>query len=162
MKLSAITILNEFISIHNKKKLSKLTLPIALRYVHLADLLFYTTHQKRMIEDLTLYSNYGPFFESILRLAEPWGFHNELNVLIPTPIINHNGEKVGSAFPEINDDIIKNIINLVYSTYSTYSYNELVNFVNSESMPVGQAKKKGLIYVKEECFKECALHLKNL
>lgn len=63
MKITSIAVLNEFVKIHNSKKIGNLTVPIVMKYIHLCDIAYYEKYQERMIEDLTLYSDFGPFYE---------------------------------------------------------------------------------------------------
>ena len=47
MKITSIAVLNEFVKIHNSKKIGNLTVPIVMKYIHLCDIAYYEKYQER-------------------------------------------------------------------------------------------------------------------
>jgi hypothetical protein len=162
MKSSAMAVLNEFVKIHNSKRIGKLTVPIVMKYIHLCDIVHYEKYNERMIEDLTLYSEYGPFFEIILRELNCFGFKKEINFEIPLLRYDINGDANGHYIPSVKENKKLEIINIVYNQYSQIDYNYLLEIVTGDNMPSGIAKRKNAIYINEEIFKNFNNYINSL
>lgn len=160
MKITSIAVLNEFVKVHNSKKIGNLTVQIVMKYIHLCDIAYYEKYQERMIEDLTLYSDFGPFYEIIMRLLKCFGFKKEITFQIPLERYDLNGDSIGHYIPEVKEKRKLDIINLIYQTYSQLDYEKLLDLVSNKNMPAGIAKNKRSMYVEEKIFKEFHERLK--
>lgn len=157
---SSIAVANELYKIHRRKRIGLLPLRRILKYIHICDVMCYAFYERKLVEELTMYCQFGPMYEGLMREMEGFG-NRDLSCELILPRYNIDGEFIGRFIPSIKEKLFLELIEMVYDVFSQQTDQELMDFVLLSSMPVGLAKKEKAMYVKMKHIKEACVLLKK-
>lgn len=157
---SSIAVANELYKIHRRKRIGLLPLRRILKYIHICDVMCYAFYERKLVEELTMYCQFGPMYEGLMREMEGFG-NRDLSCELTLPRYNIDGEFVGRLIPSIKEKLFLELIENVYDIFSQKTDKELMDFVLLASMPVGLAKKEKAMYVTMKHIKKSSSLLKE-
>lgn len=155
---SAVAVANMLIKYHRKKRIGVLNSRRILKYVHIADVACAETLKRRLVEDLTMSTRFGPFYESIMREVEVLG-----NVEVPCEITqkryNIDGDFEGYFMPLIEETALIQLIYGVYDNFCQLNDKEMLDVVLMSKMPWALAQAEESIYIKRKHIEQAASEL---
>jgi len=157
---SSIAVANELYKIHRRKRIGLFPLRRILKYIHICDVMCYAFYKRKLVEELTMYCQFGPMYEGLMREMEGFG-NRDLSCELTLPRYNIEGEFIGRFIPSIKEKLFLELIEMVYDVFSQQTDQELMDFVLLASMPVGLAKKEEAMYVKMKHIKEACILLEK-
>lgn len=157
---SAIAVTNELYKIHQRKRIGLFPMRRILKYIHICDIMSYSMYRRKLVEDLTMYCQFGPLYESLMREMEGFG-NRDLRCELTLPRYNIEGEFIGRFIPSIKEKLFLELIEMVYDMFSQYSDSELMDFVLLPIMPVALATKDNAMYVKMKYIKQASAALEK-
>lgn len=146
---SAIAVGNTFIEIHQKKRIGVLNSKRLIKYIHIADITCAALLNRRLVEDLTLSTKYGPFYESIMRELEGLG-NREIPCGMTSIMYNSDGEFKGRFIPRIKENVLIELIQAVYENFCQHTDKEILDFVLTSKMPWSLAKENDSLYIRQK------------
>lgn len=157
---SSIAVTNELYKIHKRKRIGLFPLRRILKYIHICDVMCYSLYRRKLVEDLTMYSQFGPMYEILMREMEGFG-NRDLICELTLPRYNIEGEFIGRFIPSIKEKLFLELIEMVYDVFSQQSDQELMDFVLLSTMPVSLARKDNAMYVKMKHIKQTCVFLEK-
>lgn len=155
---SAVAVANILIRYHRKKRIGVLNSRRILKYVHIADVACAETLKRRLVEDLTMSTQFGPFYESIMREIEALG-----NMEIPCEITlkryDVDGGFEGYFMPLIEETALIQLIHGVYDKFAQLSDKEMLDVVLMSKMPWALAQAEESMYIKRKHIEKAASEL---
>lgn len=155
---SAVAVANILIRYHRKKRIGVLNSRRILKYVHIADVACAETLKRRLVEDLTMSTRFGPFYESIMREVDVFG-NAEISCEIMQKRYSINGDFEGYFMPLIEETALIQLIYGVYDNFCQLNDKEMLDVVLMSKMPWALAQAEESIYIKRKHIEQAASEL---